>query len=506
MVQMRTVRSAHVARVMCVMVALALMVPVALSGAAPGHAKEADEDPAGDFLAGYGSARGTALSVGPSRSGFNFTTDFAVSLTDYQNTVARADSRAVDLGAILEGVWEAVDEDMEYAPSKLTTDSRDEDAAEGMERTTLGSDADSPFVAAFGRQYVEAQEDPLSVSETAMGTMAVDGAFALEGGRSWSRSGIVDEGQREARGRSSLDRLVLGDGDVVIEGLEWEALHRTGAEEQASASFSLGSMTIGGEEVVPAEANEGGADGIAQLFAGANEALAEVGLELHAPEVSQNEQTGQVQVSPLIVTMGPSELSKMIAGPLMDGLHPVRKPLTDALLEMSASFGSVILLFDVATGAFAGGGEIVLEIGGARAVTGFQEYENPFGDFGGAFGEGFGEAPEEPATSSEDSSLEMPSSQASSDLDSGDMTPRDEAADAPAPELADDTPQEEPVDEPLASQSPDDQQEALAAPAGAPGGRGGQALMASLIALLVAGGLGGADYLRLRQAQRTIPG
>ncbi len=501
------VHSMSAARAACLAFAMLLALPLVLPTAAPaGSAAEVPEEelgPDGAFNNGLGSARGTGLSVGPSRSGFNFTTDFAISLTDYQNTVARADSRAMSLGAILEAVWDGFDEDNEHGPDNLRTDSRDEDAADGISRSQWGNDPGGPFAAMFGSQYVRADTDPIAEAETAMTVFGFPEAFLIENGHSWSQSGVVAEGQREAHGTASFERIVLGDGQVVLEGLEWEAIHRSGEEDLAEASFTLGNLYIDGEPAFPGE--EG--DGIGELFDAANEALAEAGITLAAPEAFEDERTGEIRVTPMRIALGSSDLSRAVAGPFSDIIQPIREPLADALIEMDDSFGAVFLLFDVGLGAFAGGGELLLEVGGARAHTGFQEFDNPFGDAGGGFGDGFGELPDEPQPESiPDTSDTAGDGPVTQDLGGPSGSPEEAAGEAPALETGDE-PTEEPVDEPVASAPPEQaQQEELAAPAGTPAPSGGQALTAALAALLVAAGLGGVDFLRLRQAQRTIPG
>lgn len=496
------VRTMRVPRATRLLLALALVVPLLLPQAAFAPAAHADE--AGDdFATGFGSARGTAVRVGPSRSGFNFTTDFSISLADFQNTVARGDSRSVSLGAILDAVAESFDEDGEYVPQNLRIDSRDEDADEGVSRQEFGG-RDGPFAAAFGSQYVRATEDPFAEVETMMGVLGLEGAIEIEGGASRATAGLVEAGQREAHGTSTVERIVLGDGAVVLEGLEWTATHRSGAEEAATASFELGGITLAEESVLPGEVNEGAAGGMAESFDAANEALAEFGLHIEAPEEVVNEQTGQVSMTPLKVSMGPSDGSRAVAGPLSDALHPIREPLADALIGMDSAFGSLFLLYDVGMGAFAGGGELLLEIGGARALTGSQDFDNPFGDFEG-FGEGFGEA-----TPQSEAPFDGPSEGAPSDVEDPSSPQAGGPSEAPAPETPQETGGDDAVEDLVTSEPPEQdggqQEEQLATPAGNQGERGGQALLAALIALLVAAGLGGADFLRLRQSQRTIPG
>jgi hypothetical protein len=498
-----------VARAACLAFAMLLVLPLVLPAAVPaGSAAEVDEEelaPDGEFNNGHGSARGTGVRVGPSRSGFNFTVDFAISLADYQNTVARGDSRFVTLGAILDAVADAVDEDGDRRPANLRTDSRDEDAADGIRHQEYGGDG-GPFAGAVGSQYVRATDDPFSEVETEIGTLGLDGAVEIDGGSTRATAGVVDGSIREARGFSTVERIVLGGGAVVLEGLEWTAVHRSGAEEEVDAAFSLGSIEIADNSLLPGEVSDGGADGLSEALEAANEVLAETGLTLHAPEKLINEETGQVLVTPLKIAIGPSEASRAIAGPLGDGIQPIREPLAEALIEGESSFGALFLLFDVVFGAFAGGGEMLVEVGGARALTGFQEFDDPFANGATGMGEGFGEIPDEP-TPQQPQESGQPDTGGSADLDA--PSPDGSGpSEAPAPQTSDE-PAEESVEEPVASDPPQQQgqqqEEALAAPAASPGPTGGQALTAAIVALLVAAGLGAADFLRLRQSQRTIP-
>ena len=499
------------ARAVCLAFAMLLVLPLVLPAALPaGSAAEADVDddelgPGGEFNNGHGSARGTGVRVGPSRSGFNFTTDFAISLADFQNTVARGDSRGVSLGMILETVADAVDEDGEYLPENLRIDSRDEDAADGVRREEFGG-GEGGFGGAVGSQYVRATEDPFAEVETIMGTLGIDAAVLFEGGTSRATAGVVDGNVREARGEAAFERIVLGGGALVLEGLEWTAVHRTGAEEEVDATFTLGSISAGGEELIGGEESEQGAEALSEAIDQANEVISELGLFIEAPEKAINEETGQVSMTPMKISVGPSEVSRGVAGPLSDFIQPGREALADLLIEADETFGAVFLLFDVAFGAFAGGGEILFEIGGARALTGFQEFDDPFGNGATGMGEEFGEIPDETTPEEQPQESEPPQTDSSAELDAPSPDTGD-STEAPAPETSDE-PVEEPVEEPVASDPPqqgNQGQEELAAPAASPGPTGGQALTAALVALLVAAGLGAADFLRLRQSQRTIP-
>ena len=500
------------ARAACMAFAMLLVLPLVLPAAVPtSHADEVGEDelgPGGEFNNGFGNARGTGVRVGPSRSGFNFTTDFAISLAQYQNLNAQGDSRGVSLGMILETVAGAADEDGEFLPlpENLRVDSRDEGASDGVTRDEFGAE-EGGFGGAIGSQYVRATEDPLSEVETVMGTLGLGPVVSLEGGTSRATAGIVEDGLREARGQAIFERLELLEGAIVLEGLEWTALHRSGAEEVAEASFTLGDIKVMGESVLPDGASEQAADGLSQGIDGLNEVTGELGILFEAPEKVIIEDTGEVRMTPLKVAIGPSDLSRgVLQSPLGDVIQSVREPLADALIDAEETFGAAFLVLDLALGAFAGGGEILMEIGGARAVTGFQEFDNPFGNGDNGLAAEFGEIPDESTPQEQPQESELPETDSSADLDT--MSDTGGSSEAPTPQTSDE-PSEEPVEEPVASdpsqQQGDQVQEELAAPAASPGPTGGQALTAALVALLVAAGLGAADFLRLRQSQRTIP-
>ena len=92
-------------------------------------------------------------------------------------------------------------------------------------------------------------------------------------------SGVIDGNLREAVAITELDRLDLGGGQVVLAGLRWEAVHRTGAKEEMLGRFTIGSATIAGQPVEVPEQDP------SAVLGPVNDALKPLGLVLRPPRV-----------------------------------------------------------------------------------------------------------------------------------------------------------------------------------------------------------------------------
>jgi hypothetical protein len=363
---------------------LALLVLLPLPGLAAAAAPAADAGGDGEFRPGLGAARAQGLRVGPTRSGFNFTAGFSVSMAEYENAIARADSRFLDSGALVGGVIGAADDDeadpAEEQPSEtfdnVRTDTRQEGAAEGIEQPVGEAVPDLPFVLDLGTQFVRATEDPFGEAITYNGRLGVEEAFLVQGGYTRGATGVVAEGVREARGESVFDVVAIADA-VVIEDLRFEAVHRSGAEDHVDAGYTIGAIVVDGERFEAPGGDEAG-EGLVAAFEQANTALEELGISLVAPRTEIRERTGEVLVSPLGIRYEASDATRSVMRPLLQQTAGPREALSEALLEQSDAFALALLFADVLTGPFGGAGAIVVEVGGARALTDAPQYADPF--------------------------------------------------------------------------------------------------------------------------------
>jgi hypothetical protein len=199
-----------------------------------------------------------------------------------------------------------------------------------------------------------------------------DAAIAqVRGGQSTATSGIVDEGVREARAFTRIGSVTMGGGAIVLRGLEFEAIHRSGAVEETIGRFNLGGLTIGGQDIpLPGE-------GIEQVAA-LDEQLRPLGFTVTPPRV--REAQGIVFVDPLKIGVIPADTKESLVGPIIGALQPVREALFAELLaldcgELAEALGrnipanTIVSIFDIALSSVSGAGALLLELGGVQATT-----------------------------------------------------------------------------------------------------------------------------------------
>lgn len=297
------------------------------------------------------------------------------SLADYAGTVGRAQSRTMDLGVIgttlttrqCDGSAPIAQESQ--LPPTLKADSRDDASRKGRSLTYLGQNG-----VAAGQQDVQATPEPMGRSTTSIGSLTIPGVVTAAGGTTAAVARIVDGATREATATASVPRLVLGGGVVVLENLRWAASQRTGAKPGSDASFTIGGISVGGQQL-PSQT----ADQLAAAVTAANGALAPTGLRIDLPAVEKrgSGDVGTVALSPLALRMADSPLGNQLLGPVLGAAQPIRAQVIQALLQIRCQFSTEITVADVVIGAFAGGGSLSFEFGGVTASTDGTRYTNP---------------------------------------------------------------------------------------------------------------------------------
>jgi hypothetical protein len=333
--------------------------------------------PPGAFSNGQASASSQAIKVNPTIASLSLGITLGISLAGYQNEVAKAESRGLDLGIIgtilaAEGcdggdpTWPAEDQ-----PQPLAVDSREEGAAQGKSGPEKIQGSDFP---AFTKT-VRASADPLAEASTLTAPIGQPGAVSVAGGRSDAITRTVDKKTREAIATAEIGSLDLGGGVVRLGNLKWTAVHHTGADTSKSGTFTIGSVSIGGVPV-PVPSQDPSA-----VFAAINPVLAPLGIELRPPVT--REVNGAVVVDPLTVAVVPSATRDQVAGTLFNAIQPVREALTDAILALDCGNDTYVTVLDVAIGSVTGAGSFSLELGGASAVTGDLVQTNLLKNLGG---------------------------------------------------------------------------------------------------------------------------
>lgn len=320
----------------------------------PGAAASLEATP---FNNGTGSATAFGYKINPTNGNLSFGVTVGESISGHQNTAATGQSRAINagvIGATLAGeacdggdpTWPAEDQ-----PQPVIARSGEEGAAEGKTETEPPGGME---------KFARATTDPYAEAITTIAPMGDPAALFINGGRTITHSGILNGTTREALARTELGTVSIGGGAIQLEGLAWEAIHRSGAVNQTLGTFTMGSVVIGGE------AHSLPGDGFEQAAA-LNDLLEPLGLEVTPPAV-RNEQ-GIVFVDPLMVGIIPSQERDAVLGGVIGGAQPLRAAITEALLEADCSFAALITVADVVIGSFTGAGALGLELGGVQAMT-----------------------------------------------------------------------------------------------------------------------------------------
>lgn len=338
--------------------AAAVALAAVLAAASPATSGAAAADPAGgDGMPGTALATAQALKLNPTFASLSLGITVGFSAADYTNRVARAESRALDLGQIgatlaaegCDGGDPTLPADQQ--PQPLRTDSRDPKAAQGYSEQETWAPVVTKSVRASSAPDGEARTSAVSLGDGR--TVSIDGAASR------ARAHVVDGATREALGTADVAGLDLA-GVVHLRGLRWEAVHRSGRQAHAEGRFSIGSLTIGG---VPVPTSDPSA-----AFAAANAALAPLGIGLVAPKVRVAD--GVVSVDPLAVAVVPSAARDGFTRPVLEAAYPVRKALADALLQASCKTASFLTIADLLVGSVTGSGSFALQLGGVQATSG----------------------------------------------------------------------------------------------------------------------------------------
>jgi hypothetical protein len=342
-------------------VGIALLTVTALTGVTvqPGGAQAAA------FSPGTGQAIAIAYKVNPVFGNLSFGITAGESVAVHQNTGSNAQSKAINLGVI--GVTLA-GEGCDGAAPTLPSESQPQPVIVGADDPGA-ADGISANLAGAVTMLAKATHDPFSEAITTVAPLGDPTVALISGGRSQATSGVVEAGVREARAISEIGEIRLLGGAVVIKGLRWEAIQRTGAKTENTGTFSLGSLTVGGQTVpLPA-------DPLDQLRL-LQDVLGSVGLTVKAPVTRVAE--GIVFVDPLTVGIVPSALRDGILGTLLTALQPVREGLVSTIFQLGChgsldllgnNAGTAVTVLDLALASVSGAGYLTLELGGVQATT-----------------------------------------------------------------------------------------------------------------------------------------
>ena len=500
------------------------------------------------FVAGSGRARASLFEIVPRTGGLEIPVNFGKALTTYRGLSATATSGGVkppsqetaggDCGGGAQPPGGGGGGDDTPPPpslgggspsmsfpwvSTLSVSTGEKDAEKGRQIDQGSFPDGSPISGRFEHQQVWATAAPSAKAITTTDSLGFGPLVEVTGGRTEAETGVADGKARLAHAVTTMDRLRLLDGLIELVDVRWEATQRTGAEPLAEGGFTVGQVLFQGKPLpappAPPSLLPGGSppplpDPVVAL----NTALAPSGIAVEPPAFDTA--GGVARVSPMTLRFADSALGRVVLGPVVAGLQPLRDPVVGAVLAISCDFGMAVTVADVAASVLTGSGGIRLDFGGVTATTEGEVYDNPlaggFGDggglgsgLGGGLGDGdFDAVPElgpEPIpatafTTPSDATLPSgPNVDTGSPLGGGFGNPSSAGSGQGGTGAS-------------AGAAPTEDEFAFADPNGlfgsasrqVPGHKGGRALAVAALALLTVGALAAADAFHLRRASRSI--
>ena len=311
---------------------------------------------------GNGAAKATAvvLKAAPGVGALELGITTGVAVSETTNAFSQSQAQAADLGLIgttltSEGCGDATFSQSDL-PQPLRVDNRQGDTAESRDEipfdgTLLGG----------GRLEASASTTPASRSTATGLGLVLDPLLRIDGGQSIAETTVFPGEGRQAH--AVVETSIEIAGLVKLDGLRWDALHRTGTERVVEGVFEIGRAEVGGlpypvEELQPAE------DAV-------NTALAFTGVTVDLPEVREfAEPTDLIRVTPLRIILNDSPLGGTILGPILNLTREQREQMFDQLSAAVCDAAGLLLVGDIAVSVVSGTGFFVIEIGGAEAISG----------------------------------------------------------------------------------------------------------------------------------------
>ncbi len=343
---------------------------VVLLVATLGTAAGQDDPPAPPAFAN-GTAKATAVvaRVAPGVGALELGISAGVAVAEIKNTIGQAQAEALDLGLI--GSTLTAESCLgdglppSALPNALRVDSRGGD--------TSATEDEAPVDGATiggGRKHVEATTRPTA---EAVSTVAgiVGSLLTFDAGRATSSTEVLPGEARVSRAQVNVN-LDIG-GVIKLSGLRWEAVHRTGKDPEAAATFDLGTASLLGLPI-PLES-------LAQLETTLNTALESSGVQITFPKVERfTTPADVVRVTPLRIVLKDTPIGKAVLGPLLNTSREQREQLFEQIVANAACASGALLVGDIGLSVASGTGFLEIEIGGAEATTGELVLESPFGE------------------------------------------------------------------------------------------------------------------------------
>jgi hypothetical protein len=322
---------------------------------------------AAPFSNGMAKATAIVTKVAPGVGSLELALANGIAVAELKNHLTQAQAQSLDLGLIgttltAEGCRDAA-LTADELPQPTRVDNRKGNAAATSDEVPL---ADSTL--GGGRESARATATLASAVATSAASVAP--VLTVDGGQAEATTEVVDGAARQAHASVRVNLDIAG--AVELGGLHWDALHRTGADPVAVASFDVGSAKLLG---VPLPL-----DSLTTLETTLNTALAATGISLTFPRVERFEEpTDLVRITPLRIVLKDSPAGKAGLGPVLDLTRQQRFDLFNQLSDAICDAAGILLVGDIGMSIASGTGFLAIEVGGAEAISGDLVVEDPFG-------------------------------------------------------------------------------------------------------------------------------
>lgn len=330
---------------------------------------QAAEEAAAPFSNGTAKATAVVAKIAPGVGSLELALASGIAVSELKNQLGQAQAQALDLGLIgttltAGGCRNAVIT-ADQLPQPTRVDNRKGPTEASEDELPI---ADSTF--GGGRESAWATPKPLA-GAVATAVASFGELVTVRGGRAEAVTEVIDGAARQAHATVEAGLAIAG--LVDLSGLRWDAIHRTGKDPIAEASFDIGTARLLGVPIT--------LESLADLQEVLNEALAPTGIAIQFPTIERfTEPADLVRITPLRIELKDSPAGKSVLSPVLDVSREQRSQMFDTLAAAICDAAGALLVADIGVSIIGGTGFLAMEIGGAEATTGELVLENPFGE------------------------------------------------------------------------------------------------------------------------------
>jgi len=331
------------------------------------------------FFNGTATATAESVVVSSSIGQLSVSVGLGTSQGAYENNEGKALSQTLDLGVIGD-VLEAPN-CQTGGPSSIQAKDFPQpiqaESTNGPQSSTSTAETSlrgTPF--GVGNESVSATPQPLGTATTTIAADDLAGLVNVSGAVTHALAGVINGNTRTAVATSDISSLSLANGLVVLNGLHWSAEQASGASSTSTGTFDIAGITIAG--VYHAVSSDTVQTTVLPLV---NTLLSPTGLSIRWPQVEQLSD-GTQTVTPLIVGLDNSALGQEVIGANLGKVQTLREKLQSEIYALDCNIPGYVTIADVEIGVLAGGGNLDVDLGGARAITNDVAPVSPFGTTG----------------------------------------------------------------------------------------------------------------------------